>query len=219
MRRHLLVAVLLAWAGCEGDPNDPQTWIKKLHDVRLSPDKSTTVQKQAIQNLVRIDNKVAVPALIELYKDPKGSHEPDVLDAIIHFHDAQSIPLLKDALEYTEQDFDAAAKAAAELGNLKVKEAVPGLIKTLDKPLNIKSRANLVKWEAIRALAKIKDPAAVDPLCKVVKALPSEQDMFLNKVAALALGEMGDPRGVPCLLYGAFITRGDGATFFPEVRV
>src|SRR5205823_1285617 len=36
---------------------------------------------------------------------------------------------------------------------------------------------------------------------------------------ALALGELGSSGAVPCLLYGAFISRADGATFFPEVRV
>jgi HEAT repeat protein len=182
-------------------------------------DKKTTVQKQAIQQLVRLNKKEAVQPLIELYNDPKGSKDADVLDAIIHFHDPASIPLLLAAMEYTENDFDAAAKASEELGKLKAQQAVPVLIKSLDKQLNIKSRANLVKWGAIRGLAEIGDKSAVEPLCKVVKALPSEQDMFLNKVAALALGKLGDPKGIPCLLYGGFIARGDGVTFFPEVRV
>src|SRR5262249_39966407 len=161
----------------------------------------------------------ALPALIALYKDPKGSRDPDVLDAIIHFHDASSIPLLVAAMDYSEQDFDAAATAASERGYLKAKEGVAALVKALDKRLPVKSRANVVKQETIRALAKIKDPSAVEPLCKVVRALPDEQDMFLNKVAALALGELGDARAVPCLLFGAFISRADQATFFPEVRI
>jgi len=206
-----VLALALLGCGCVGDPNDPHTWIKKLHDIRE--------QREAVRNLVRINDKVAVQPLMDLYKDPKGSRDPEVLDAIIHFHDARAIPLLIEALDYTEQDFDAATKAAAELGNLKAKESIPALLKALDKPLPIKSRANLAKQEAIRALAKIKDPASVDALCKVVKALPDEQDMFLNKVAALALGQIGDPRGVPCLLNGAFIARADNATFFPEVRI
>jgi HEAT repeat protein len=215
----LVLTLGMAAAGCEGDPNEPQTWIKKLRDVRPLPGGKGTVQEEAIRNLRRINNKAALPALIELYKDPRGSRAPEVIEAIIQFHDPASAPLLISTLDYSETDFDAATKAAAELGALKSHEAVPGLIKTLEKPLPIKSRANLVKWEAIRALAKIKDPQALAPLCKVVKALPDEQDIFLNKVAALALGEYGDPKGVPCLLYGAFISRADGATFFPEVRI
>jgi HEAT repeat protein len=220
IRLWIVGSVFLAAAlGCEGDPNDPQTWIKQLHDTRPTVDKKTTVQKQAIQQLVRLKDKAAVEPLIALYNDPKGAKDADTLEAIISFHDPRSIPLLLAAMEYTENDFDAAAKAAEELGNLKAQQAVPILIKSLDKPLNIKARANLVKWGAIRALAEIGDHSAVEPLCKVVKALPSEQDMFLNKVAALALGKLGDPKGIPCLLYGGFIARADGATFFPEVRV
>src|SRR5262249_30475401 len=169
--------------------------------------------------IVRINDKQAVPALIQFYQDPKGSKDLAVLDAIIHFHDRQAIPIYIAELDYTEESFDGATKAAAELGNLQAREAVPALAKALDKPLPIKSRANLVKQEAIRALARIKDPAAIAPLCKVVKALPDEQDLFLNKAAALALGRFGDPHGVPCLLYGAFISRADGATIFPDVRI
>src|SRR5215471_14617017 len=126
MRRYLGVLTLLALGvGCVGDPNDPQTWIKKLYDIRE--------QREAVRNLVRLNDRVALPALIALYKDPKGSRDPDVLDAIIHFHDASAIPLLVAAMDYSEQDFDAAAKAASELGYLKAKEGVGALVKALDK--------------------------------------------------------------------------------------
>src|SRR5262245_48094323 len=90
---------LAAALGCEGDPNDPQTWIKQLKDTRPTVDKKTTVQKQSIQQLVRINNKVAVGPLIALYNDPKGSRDPDVLDAIMHFHDPAATPLLIKAVE------------------------------------------------------------------------------------------------------------------------
>jgi HEAT repeat protein len=205
-----MVAVGALTLACVGDPNDPQTWIKKLHDPRE--------QHEALRNLVRLDDKVAVQPLLDLYKDPRG-REPEVLDAILHFHDPRAVPMLIDLMDYSDQDFDAAAKAAAELGRLKAREAIPALTKALDKPLPVKSRANLVKQESLRALSEIGGSELVAPLCKMVKALPDDQDIFLNKVAALALGKLGDARAVPCLLYGGFISRADGATFFQDVRV
>src|SRR5687767_3618041 len=115
LREHRFILPCLLLCGllsaCISDPNDPKTWIKKLNNPRE--------QQEAIQNLVRIDDKVAVPALIELYRDPKGSKTPELLEAIVHFHDPASIPLLIESLGYTEQEFDHAAKAAEELGGLK----------------------------------------------------------------------------------------------------
>src|SRR5437016_11919239 len=86
----------LLTARCIRDPNDPQTWIRKLHDPRE--------QKEAIQNLVRIGDPVAVPPLLTWYQDPKSGKSAEVLDAIIHFHDTRAIPVLLGSLEYTEQE-------------------------------------------------------------------------------------------------------------------
>src|SRR5436190_1956516 len=97
-QRLRFVLPLLLTCACVSDPNDAQTWIKKLRDVRS--------QKEALHNLKRINDKAAVPPLIALYQDPRGSKDPEVLDAILHFHDAQAIPLCIANLEYTEEDFD-----------------------------------------------------------------------------------------------------------------
>jgi HEAT repeat protein len=206
--RHIAAAAVAALAlACIGDPEDARTWVKKLDDVRE--------RKEAIRNLVRLDDKVAVEPLIAAWK---STHDAAMLDALIHFHDPRSIPALVDTLGYTKEDFDSAAKAAEELGSLKATQAVDGLLKMLEVPLDIKDRANLAKQAAIRALAKIKDARSVEPLAKIVQGMPDEQDLYLNKVAALALAEMPDARAVPGLLRGLFIARADGATIFQECR-
>lgn len=204
--RKLAVVAMLSLVGCVSDPNDPKTWIKKLDDIRES--------KDAVRTLVKLKDKQAVPPLIELYKK---THDPEHLKAIASFADPASVPVLVDALDYSEESFDAASIAATALGEIGDKSATDGLIKALLKPLPIKTRANVVKLESMKSLAKIKDPKAVDALIKVLQTPADEQDFFLNKSAAKALGAFGDPKAVPALIRGLFMI-GRGANIFQECR-
>ena len=200
------LAGLAGTAGCVGDPNDPKTWIKKLDDPRES--------KEAIRMLVKLKDKSAVPALIEVYKK---NHDPGVLKSIASFHDPASIPVMIDSLEYTEEAFDSASVAAAALGELKAKEGVEGLIKATLKPLPVKTRANVVKLEAMKSLAAIKDPRATDALIKVLGTSADEQDFFLNQVAARSLGDFAEPKATGVLIRGLFMV-GRGANIYQECR-
>ena len=195
-------------AGCN-DPNSPEYWIRKLKDIRE--------RKEARRQLVRLDKPEAVPALIDLYKEDK---DPETLKALVHFHDKRSIPLLISVIqEFTEESVDAASVAAAELGNLGDPQAIDPLIKVLEKKLPIRSRANIVKQEAMRSLAKFgKEPRVVDALMKMLTTSADEQDFFLNKFAAVQLGVIADPKAVPALIKGLFMT-GRGADIFQECRL
>lgn len=205
--RRIALFMTLALAACTGDPDDPKTWIKKLEDPRDG--------KEALRQLTRLKAPEALAPLMALYEKDK---DPAVLDVIVSYESPESIPALLKALPYTKENFDASVRAAETLGRLKAAQAVDPLIKMLEVPLDIKDRANLAKQAAIRALAKIKDSRAVEPLAAIVEGMPSKQDLFLNKVAALALAEIPDPRAVPALLKGLFISRADGATIFQECR-
>jgi HEAT repeat protein len=206
MRRSLVLAVSLLAFGCVDDPRDPSTWIKKLNDPRES--------KDAINQLVKIKDKAAVPPLIDLYKKSK---DPDTLKAIATFKDPRSVPIMVDALEYSEDSFDNAATAANALGDTPDPSAVEPLMATLKKPLPIKTRANIVKLEAMKALGKIGDKRAVDALDKVLGTSADDQDFFLNKTAATHLAKFNDPKSVPSLIRGLFMT-GRGADIFAECR-
>ncbi len=200
--------LLSLWtAGCVSDPRDPSTWIKKLSDPRE--------QKDAVMQLRRIGDPVAVPPLVELYKKGK---DPEVLKAIASFKDKRSVPTLIDALDFTEESCEPSASAATALGEINDPAGVEPLIKALQKPLPIKTRCNVVKLEAMKALAKTKAPTAVDALVKVLETSADEQDFFLNQEAAKALGELSDPKAVPALVRGLFMT-GRGADIFQPCRV
>ena len=205
MRRLSMLALLLI--GCVSDPRDPNTWMKKLGH--------TAEQKEAVRELVKLKDPVAVPPLIEFYGK---NHDPEVLKAIATFKDKRSVQTMIDSLEFSEESFDNAATAAAALGETPDPSAVEPLVKVLGKPLSIKSRANIVKLEAMKSLGKIKDKKAVPALMKVLETSADEQDFYLNIVAAEQLGILGDTSAVPALIRGLFMT-GRGADSYQVCRV
>jgi HEAT repeat protein len=210
MRKGFVLALLVPAAliiGCVSDPRDPQTWIKQLNDP--------IQQKDAVRELVKINDPVAVEPLIALYKK---SHDPEHLKAIAHFKDKRALPVFIDSLDYSDESFDNAATAANALGDIPDPSSVDPLIKALQKPLAIKTRANIVKQEAMRSLGKIGDKRAVPALAKVLETPADEQDFFLNKEAAVALGQFGDARAVPALIRGLFMV-GRGADIYQFCRV
>jgi HEAT repeat protein len=206
----LTFSLALSSFACQGDPNDPMTWAKQLKDLRT--------QKEALDNLAKMDvekARPAVPALIELYQDTK---RPEHLEALARYKDDRTKPLLISALDYTDDDFDRATISAGVLGEMKATDAVDPLIKALEKPLPIKSRANNARLAALRALVKIGDKRAVPPLMKILTTSADEQDFALNQKAALGLAELRDPQSIPALEKGLFMT-GRGTQTFQECRL
>lgn len=206
----LAVVLAVSQLACEGDPNDPMTWAKQLKNLRT--------QKEALDHLANMDverSRPAVPALIELYQDSK---RPEHLEALARYKDERTKPILIAALDYTDEDFDRATIAAGVLGDMKATDAVDPLIKAVEKPLPIKSRANSTRIAALRALVKIGDKRAVPTLMKIVTTSADEQDFLLNQKAALGLAELRDPQSIPALLKGLFMT-GRGTGIFQECRL
>jgi HEAT repeat protein len=202
--------VSLGTVACTGDPNDPHTWAKKLKNLRD--------QKEALDRIAAIDVERArpvVPDLIDLYKETK---KPEHLEALARYRDERTKPIMLEALEYSEDDFDRATIAAGVLGEMKATDAVDALIKAVDKPLPVKSRANSTRLAAIRALVKIGDPRAVPVLTKILTTSADEQDFLLNQKAALGLAELRAKSSVPGLLKGLFMT-GRGTNIFQECRL
>jgi HEAT repeat protein len=208
----LSLIVGLGLSACAGDPNDPMTWAKKLGNIRE--------QQEALNQLARMGAdraRVAVPALVALYKETK---KPEHLEALVRYKDTSAIPLYIEALDFTEDDFDRAIVAAGALGELREQatEAVPALIKAVEHQLPIKSRANNVRLAAVRAMVKIGDKRAVPALMKILTTSADEQDFLLNQKSALGLGELRDPQAIPALIKGMFMT-GRGANIFQECRL
>jgi len=206
----VLPLLTLSQLGCTGDPNDPMTWAKDLKNLRT--------QKEALDHLANMDvekARPAVPALIELYQDTK---RPEHLEALARYKDERTKPIMIEALDYSDDDFDRATIAAGVLGDMKATDAVDPLIAAATKPLPIKSRANNAKLAAIRALVRIGDKKAVPALVKILGTSADEQDFALNQKAALGLAELRDPSAIPALMKGLFMT-GRNANIFQECRL
>jgi HEAT repeat protein len=206
----LAVTLVLGGLACQGDPNDPMTWAKQLKDLR--------VQKEALDQLANMDvekARPAVPALIDLYNDAK---RPEFLEALARYQDPRTKPIMIEALDYNDDDFDRATIAAGVLGEMKATDAVAPLIAAVEKPLPIKSRANSARIAAMRALVKIGDRRAVPTLMKILTTSADEQDFLLNQRAALGLAEFRDPQAIPALAKGLFMT-GRGTGIFQECRL
>jgi HEAT repeat protein len=206
----LTLALPALLGACTGDPNDPMTWAKQLKSIRT--------QKEALDRLTNMDvekARPAVPALLELYTDTRRAEH---LEALARYKDERTKPVMIEALDYSDEDFDRATIAAGVLAEMKATDAVDKLIEAATKPLPVKSRANNAKLASMRALVKIGDKKAVPALMKILTTSADEQDFALNQKAALGLAELRDPHSVPALIRGLFMT-GRGANIYQECRL
>lgn len=208
----LVVGVSFLLTACD-DPKDPQTWIKKLRDPEVAT--------KAVRELNKLGDPVAIGPLCDLYKDFES---PEILKPIINL--AKKDPKNKrahqtfiSALEFTEDKYHNATLAARALADLNVIEAVVPLGKVLQRPMAIKSRANLAKQAAIKALGRLKDKRAVPYLIATLERRPEQQDFLLNKESAAALGEIGDPRSFNVLIRALFMASTIQGTSYPQARV
>lgn len=207
---------LTTLTGCPEDPDDPKTWIKKLDDVRE--------QKDALRNLSRLKSEAALEPLTKLFK--RGS-DTEILRVITKLKSDNAVDLFIEQMDFSEDNFENAVVAANglyeiaerdEKGREAAKKAVPALIKAVIKKLPIKTRANVARAESMKALAATKDPRAVEPLTTVLETSADEQDFFLNKQAAKFLAEFADPKSIPSLVRGLWMT-GRGNDIFQDCRL
>ena len=213
--RALVLGLCLTGAACTEDPQDAKTWIKKLDDPRE--------QKEAIRQLVRLKDEAAVEPLSKLFKKSK---EPEILVAIGKLRSEKAVDLLVEQLDFTEDGYELASAAATALqelaerddkGRAAAQRAVDALNKAAGKKLSIRSRANIARVEAMKALAAIKDPKAVETLVEILGTSADEQDFMLNREAAKHLAVFADPKSVPALVRGLFMT-GRGTDIFQPCR-
>lgn len=216
MRTRVLALALCALSAsavlssCAGDPNDPRTWARKLKNVRE--------QKEALDQLAKMNvdrAQAALPELIALYKETK---KPEHLEALSRFKTEETKPLFIEALGAGDDDFARAKVAAEALGEMKATDAVEPLATAALKVLPIRSPANAVRLAAVRALVKIGDKRGVPALMQILTTSADEQDFLLNQKAALGLAELRDPQSIPALIKGLFMT-GRQTQVFQECRL
>ena len=115
--------------------------------------------------------------------------------------------------------FEAAIRAARLLGELELKARVPELIKTLELCLATPrlDRNTWLERTLIQSLTRLNDGRAVPVLIRVLARAPEVQDYYLNKMAARALGTLGDMAAAPALVKALGVDR-HGLLLFEDSR-
>ena len=115
--------------------------------------------------------------------------------------------------------FEAAIRSARLLGELKLKARIPELVTALEQCL-ASPRPDRNTWlerTLILALTRLPDKRAVPVLTQVLARAPELQDFYLNKLAARALGGLGDVAAAPALVRALGVGR-HGLLLFEESR-
>jgi HEAT repeat protein len=100
--------------------------------------------------------------------------------------------LAADALiqSLSDSDWTVREEAAATLGKLRLDKSAKALLRLLDDPYW------QVRLKSVRALGRLRASSAISPIGRL---LDRQQISNLRKEAAIALGEIGDPAGLPYL--------------------
>ncbi len=138
---------------------------------KLTPDQ----ERSAAAALARFSDRRAIPFLAKLL-DERGESNPPVDSATFFakLGDAESLARLRKCLDYLPRDATGKLYQSAVNGSVAY-----------------------VREIAVDALAKNKDKDAYEAILKMVEGDPS---MRVRNAAADALGQYGDPRGVPVLV-------------------
>ncbi len=211
MRKLLAVTIGVGlFCGCEGDPNSTGYWVKKLGSKRIN-------ERVEACNRLRKAKDTADSAKIEpLLKDDDPRVKAAAAEALGELGDKGAVPQLVDAVDFSvsgggdreSRAINEANKQIAQaLGLLGDKQGTSTLIKMA------RSKDNIVKLEAVRALGLLRDPAALDTLMDL--ATDDNTEPFIAKKAIMALGRIGDPKAVPAIEKMLFKER-QGKSFYPE---
>lgn len=205
-----LMCASLAGACAKSDPNDPQTWVKKLSSEKEAD------KLAALEQLRKLGDKSAVQAVIPLLGE-KGKVKVEAVKTLAKLDDPAAVPALIDAMDLgVGTGADPAIKSANE-ANKEIAQALSAIgDKAATEPLTKlaeRSKDAYVKVEAINALGALGDVKAVPKLVEI--ATNEELEPYVNKKAVQALGNIGDPGAVPAIKKMLFHER-KGISFYAE---
>jgi HEAT repeat protein len=189
-------------------PSDAPGWAKRAA--------SEGHAEEALEALAQVraapgDKQGAVPYLVDILKDGKVTKVRGEAAALLgEIGGPQAVAGLVAALHPgagRREEHELNRKVAGALGDLRAREAVPGLLQLTSSP------DAYTQVAAVDALGRIGDPAAVDTLVGIATSTAVEP--LTAQHALLALGQIGDPRAAPVVLKMLFAER-PGVSFFPQ---
>lgn len=157
-----------------GEMGDERCVVPLVNALR---DGDWQVRDAAVEALAQVGS-LAVEYLIKMLRD--WDIRKTAIRCLGKIKDERVLDPLMQQL-HSDEFKDDATEALVELGSPAVERLVPAL----------KDRDEMVRKQAILALGRIKDPAAIDPLIEMLK----DADWFSRLTAARALEKIGDERG------------------------
>ena len=198
MPRHLplLLLTILAMGCSERGPHaahftrlqDPELRERAIDGLLVAVREAPENQREALRKRVAF-------ALTEAYRLDR--HRGAIISALALLKAKEGEEVFAAALGDFKRGgeyFEAAIRAARLLGELDLKARVPELIKTLELCLATPrpDRNTWLERTLIQSLTRLNDRRAVPVLIRVLARAPEVQDFYLNKMAARALGALGD---------------------------
>jgi len=156
--------------------------------IEALKDPNRRVVLRAIKALEKVQDPKAIEGLITALRKEDEGIVNRAADALGRLKAKEAVAPLCVALSNGSAG---AAEALGKIGNI---EAVPALIRGLERRFG--KNVRLVASTAARALAKIRDPRAIDPLISHV----NDGEKFVSESAAAALGELGELSSVGPLI-------------------
>jgi len=196
-----LLTLLLVVVSCQR--RDPVTQLiaglddstgreEAIHGLTLLVEKAPPEQRE------RLREKVVI-ALTEAYREDES--RPEIVTALCTLRDPRAEPVFVAAIGDAHRGgsyFEAAVRAARAVGELRLKPALPEIIRALRKAIASprEDRNTWLERALVHSLVQLGDPAAVEVLVEVLNGDPARQDFYLSKMAASALGELGGTRTI-----------------------
>jgi HEAT repeat protein len=184
----------------------------RMHSIQLrailAAEASKPAELSRVQKIIEaglLKDTQAAAGLIGSLKDQDPEIRYWAADALGKIGSASAVPALIAALR---DPLDAVRMSACvALGDLKAREALPDLIDLVTGKtpsgkgysLFIPQDVGAVQWMAARALGRIGDPRAVEPLMNALGKSGGDLGVYI----AEALGDLGDRRAVPILVEAA----------------
>jgi HEAT repeat protein len=157
--------------------------------IRALDDPDYFIRKSAIAACDRFLSPLSVDALIRVLRERTFSEREDAIKVLGKIKDRRAIQPISDAMLYSDW-MSIRSEAAAALGNMGFREAVPALIEGL-QDFEAPVRANVAE-----ALGQLADPRAVDAL---IDALKKERGWNMRHMSN-ALVKIGQPAMKPLIM-------------------
>lgn len=180
MKKIILIMTCLAALGCESPD-----WTSPEYVSKVLTEKDASEVRMALDKLGGESDELKkgiVPALIQVY-NKKGANQKKAMALLVEIRSTEAKDVYLSELQSNAVGY--ASAAAAALGDAKIKEAIPDLLKVLAATANPDAKVGI-----LQALGKMPDPKSVKPMIELLKLDVDNNPIKVHSYACDALGDI-----------------------------